>query len=316
MGPLIRLLQNHIFRTTVARVLLALTSLDLTCCVFAEKCGLVLRFGTSLIATFISRYMTLLWTGLFDGHAGVRAAQFCEKHLHRAIAKKFPRGSAVNRSGSQSFDKEIKKCLQEAFLATDKEFLALAAKQQPVWRDGTTAIAVLLVDDTLYVSNIGDCKAVLCRSDAAKSGGVAAKRLSRDHSPTMYEERMRIQKAGGFIADGRVQGIMEVSRSIGDGRFKSLGVTANPDVIKCKLQMDDKFLLLACDGVWKVFGVDEAIVFVAGALKEAQKQDFKDTHAQAQSVANQLVNESVHRGTTDNVSVILVMIGDNSGPEP
>ena len=39
----------------------------------------------------------------------------------------------------------------------------------------------------------------------------------QDHSPTVYEERMRIQKAGGVVVDGRVQGVIEVSRSIGDG---------------------------------------------------------------------------------------------------
>ncbi|KAK6009398.1 hypothetical protein OSTOST_25666 [Ostertagia ostertagi] len=44
----------------------------------------------------------------------------------------------------------------------------------------------------------------------------------------MYEERMRIQKAGGTVRDGRVNGIIEVSRSIGDGQFKTHGVTCIP----------------------------------------------------------------------------------------
>uniref|UniRef100_A0A0K0DCW5 PPM-type phosphatase domain-containing protein n=1 Tax=Angiostrongylus cantonensis TaxID=6313 RepID=A0A0K0DCW5_ANGCA len=56
--------------------------------------------------------------------------------------------------------------------------------------------------------------------------------LTVDHNPTMYEERMRIQKAGGTVKDGRVNGIIEVSRSIGDGQFKAHGVTCIPDMKK------------------------------------------------------------------------------------
>ncbi len=34
-------------------------------------------------------------------------------------------------------------------------------------------------------------------------------------------------------------GIVEVSRSIGDGRFKHCGVTAIPDIFKCQITDND-----------------------------------------------------------------------------
>ncbi len=39
--------------------------------------------------------------------------------------------------------------------------------------------------------------------------------------------------------EGRVQGIVEVSRSIGDGRFKHCGVIATPDVFRTQLTDND-----------------------------------------------------------------------------
>ena len=41
--------------------------------------------------------------------------------------------------------------------------------------------------------------------------------------------------------DGRVLGILEVSRSFGDGRFKGCGVIATPDVLRCSLTDKDKY---------------------------------------------------------------------------
>jgi hypothetical protein len=42
-------------------------------------------------------------------------------------------------------------------------------------------------------------------------------------------------KAGGFVSDGRVCGIMEVSRSIGDAALKSKGVSSVPETTRIAL---------------------------------------------------------------------------------
>ena len=42
--------------------------------------------------------------------------------------------------------------------------------------------------------------------------------------------------------DGRVLGVVEVSRSIGDGRFKRCGVIATPDVFRCQISDDDRLV--------------------------------------------------------------------------
>ena len=44
--------------------------------------------------------------------------------------------------------------------------------------------------------------------------------MSKDHKPDNEEEYERIESGGGFVHDGRVQGILAVSRAIGDWDFK------------------------------------------------------------------------------------------------
>ena len=41
-------------------------------------------------------------------------------------------------------------------------------------------------------------------------------------------------------------GIVEVSRSIGDGRFKHCGVISTPDIFKCQLTDDVLWVCVRC----------------------------------------------------------------------
>nr|XP_020030099.1 integrin-linked kinase-associated serine/threonine phosphatase 2C isoform X3 [Castor canadensis] len=197
---------------------------------------------------------------VFDGHGGIRASKFAAQNLHQNLIRKFPKGDVI------SVEKTVKRCLLDTFKHTDEEFLKQASSQKPAWKDGSTATCVLAVDNILYIANLGDSRAILCRYNE-ESQKHAALSLSKEHNPTQYEERMRIQKAGGNVRDGRVLGVLEVSRSIGDGQYKRCGVTSVPDIRRCQLTPNDRFILLACDGLFKVFTPEEAVNFILSCLE-------------------------------------------------
>lgn len=65
----------------------------------------------------------------------------------------------------------------------------------------------------LYIANAGDSRCVLARGGKAMA-------LSYDHKPENDEERRRIEKAGSTIVEGRVDGNLNLSRSLGDLKYK------------------------------------------------------------------------------------------------
>lgn len=80
---------------------------------------------------------------------------------------------------------------------------------------GCTAIVALKHGMKLYVANAGDSRAVLCRGDGS------AFALSDDHKPLQERELARIMSAGGFVTkEGRINGNLNLSRSLGDLKYK------------------------------------------------------------------------------------------------
>lgn len=70
-----------------------------------------------------------------------------------------------------------------------------------------------MVKNKIIIANVGDSRAVLCtKGDPVK--------LSEDHKPNDEKERTRIEAAGGSVANGRVNGDINLSRCIGDLSFK------------------------------------------------------------------------------------------------
>ncbi|XP_057684960.1 integrin-linked kinase-associated serine/threonine phosphatase 2C-like [Corythoichthys intestinalis] len=257
------------------------------------------------LSTLPAQISRVSYFAVFDGHGGDRASRFAAEHFHHILAKNFPQGE------NENLDKLIKKCLLDTFRQTDEDFLKKASSQKPAWKDGSTATCVLVLDNTVYVTNLGDSKAVLCRMEVDGEASEGQRRrpatlaLSRDHNPTIYEERMRIQRAGGTVREGRVMGVLEVSRSIGDGQYKRCGVISTPDLRRCQLTANDRFIILACDGLFKVFSAAEAVRFVLDVLQDSK---FTGKEEQFEAACQQLASEAVRRGCADNVTVILISI--------
>lgn len=101
----------------------------------------------------------------------------------------------------------------------------------------------------LYCANAGDARGVLCRAGKAV-------RLTYDHKGTDKQEAKRIMDAGGFVMSGRVNGVLAVTRSLGDSAMKEFVVGA-PYTTETDLSDEDEFIILACDGV---SGLSSAIV--------------------------------------------------------
>jgi serine/threonine protein phosphatase PrpC len=68
------------------------------------------------------------------------------------------------------------------------------------------------------VANAGDSRAVLAKKAGDK---YISYDMSEDHKPELPEEKRRIEKAGGFVDDNRVKGVLALSRAIGDLQYKS-----------------------------------------------------------------------------------------------
>eukprot|EP00899_Mesostigma_viride_P020090 jgi/Mesvir1/28082/Mv04673-RA.1 len=190
---------------------------------------------------------------VFDGHGGSHAAEYASEHLVNNIMHHF------ERTGG-----DMEAAVRNGFLETDAGFLDLHVSS------GASALTAIVHAGCIWVAGAGDCRAVM-------SAGGSACALSTDHRPGRPDERERIESRGGSVDNcgpgmWRVQGILGVSRAIGDAHLKDW-VIAEPEIFQRELSDDCEFLMLATDGLWDMVSNQEAVdlvrPYMCGAATES-----------------------------------------------
>lgn len=214
--------------------------------------------------------------GTYDGH-GERGELLAEFTMEELADKLYMHPDYQKRGRGQNIEKAFKEVLSEI----DNDILT-KDHLSPL-NSGSTACVVLLQGKRLWVANVGDSRAVLGSRRKSKSkrsdeddNTLEVIELTKDQNVHDKEERKRILKAGGFITIPRDNQLpariwldencsqvgLAMSRSIGDHALKHVGVIAEPVVRDYVLNKNDKFFILATDGVWEFISSAEAVEIV------------------------------------------------------
>ncbi|KAI0429949.1 phosphatase 2C-like domain-containing protein [Xylaria sp. FL1042] len=269
---------------------------------------------------------------IFDGHAGTFAADWCGKKLHLVLEDIIRRNpnAPIPELLDQTFtsvDAQLEKLplknsgctaaiavlrwedrVPSSSSATGSQAIAPAAavaskapdvpklKDSKSEDDGNT---IAIPESTharlkgtatrqrvLYTANVGDARIILCRAGKAL-------RLSYDHKGSDENEGKRIANAGGLILNNRVNGVLAVTRALGDSYMKEL-VTGHPYTTETVIQPEvDEFIIIACDGLWDVCSDQEAVDLIR------EKPD-------PVAASKLLVDHALARFSTDNLSCMII----------
>ncbi|EFN64766.1 Mitogen-activated protein kinase kinase kinase 7-interacting protein 1 [Camponotus floridanus] len=229
---------------------------------------------------------------VFDGHEGTKAANFAMQRVAAEIL--------LGQLNGKSSDEEVKEVLRQAFIAVEKGYLEsigdLLAERASLQFDlpdglnsyetyqkfpdlvnklnalncelsaGTSAVVALVYRGKLYVANVGDSRALLCKTDSNQVLRVV--QLSVDHDLRNEDELLRLSQLGldvESIRQGSHLGNQENTRCLGNylvkggyREFEELAasiaepIIAEPE-IHGSIELDDscRFLLLMSRGLYK-----------------------------------------------------------------
>eukprot|EP00340_Litonotus_pictus_P005593 CAMPEP_0170515582 /NCGR_PEP_ID=MMETSP0209-20121228/1993_1 /TAXON_ID=665100 ORGANISM="Litonotus pictus, Strain P1" /NCGR_SAMPLE_ID=MMETSP0209 /ASSEMBLY_ACC=CAM_ASM_000301 /LENGTH=289 /DNA_ID=CAMNT_0010800137 /DNA_START=161 /DNA_END=1031 /DNA_ORIENTATION=+ len=235
--------------------------------------------------------------GVFDGHGGKEVAQWIKKEVGDELVKnKNFKGGNYQKALFENFlrmdvlmqenqgKSELKEEAKKAKMEDEKLNKGQEKNNNDMIRSifdpkaqddcdvamftGCTATVCLFDDKKLYCANAGDSRIVICKNGVAYA-------MTIDHKPEMDEERTRIYKADGWVADGRVKGNLNLSRSLGDLEYKQNKqkspeeqmITAAPEITTSSLS-DVDFIFIGCDGVYDCLTNQEICDFINSRFKK------------------------------------------------
>lgn len=222
---------------------------------------------------------------IYDGHGGREVADKAATRLHQNLIEQLDTNHVSPTEA-----------LRAAYAATDK---SMREEKTP---GGATALTALIEGNKLYIANLGDARAVMIH------GNGETERLSHDRKANDPSEQQEILDRGGTISQNRVVGttdaegrvsLLAVSAALGDYDYQ--GLRKDPDIREVELNSTDRWVILACDGVWDVIQDNEVAGIIGG-------------ETDPQEVSRLLLQEAYDRHSGDNLSVIALAVGE--APKP
>lgn len=206
--------------------------------------------------------------GVFDGHGGGEVAEFVKRHFpeellkspdyiagkyDKALANTFLKMDTLLEApaGKEAILKLCKEFKAKCTSSPSKRGLEETQDEGPDMK-GCTANVLLIKNKTMYIANAGDSRAILGTKEKVIE-------LSVDHKPDNEGEKARILKAGGTVIEGRVDGNLNLSRALGDLRYKvntklkpqEQMITADPEIRIEPIKSNYDFIVMGCDGIYE-----------------------------------------------------------------
>ena len=144
---------------------------------------------------------------IFDGHCGSNASSFAARNLVSYFEEERIRISKNITSTGSSSPQTMKDVLLNTIRRLDDEIC-----KKSEWEDGSTALVALIIDESIVLANLGDCRAVVSLSaegvdigsnwkkvDAKLGDGHFYREVAETHCPSREDEKSRIISANGWV---------------------------------------------------------------------------------------------------------------------
>jgi serine/threonine protein phosphatase PrpC len=226
-----------------------------------------------------------IYMGVCDGHGyyGHEVSGYIKENLPMDL------NHLIKTKKLNVLTDDLSAVIKNAFILENKSLLR--NRQIDSDLSGSTCVSVIYTPIKLIIANIGDSRCVLGKCieidnyeekdeiiGEKKKRNIrwVAENLSRDHKPSLPEEAERILKVGGRIRpmkdeDGEFIGPLRVymkekdmpglamTRSFGDYYGSTAGVISEPEVTEYFFKPEDKFMVLASDGLFEFIESQEVI---------------------------------------------------------
>lgn len=239
----------------------------------------------------------ILYAGLFDGHGGgdISKTLINKEKIH--LSKYFC--STESPIAQKLLLGKSNKMIDQLFTRVQEKLKNYNIRSNSM--GSTAAISLIYPKKNKYaikVINLGDCRTVMCNSYNIGN------QLSLDHKPHLFSDNQRIVDMGGVLEfakgdDPRING-MSVSRSFGD--LDNKFISQKPDIFDYDIN-NDKFLIIACDGLWDVLQNQDVVDFV---LSKYNKNTTNTKTKSETNIAYKLSELAISKGSQDNITVIII----------
>ena len=213
-----------------------------------------------------------IYMGVCDGHGyyGHEVSGFIKENLPMNL------NHSLRQKNLDLIKDDLSPIIKECFVQENQNLLNNHQIDSDL--SGTTCISVIYTPIKLIIANIGDSRCVLGKYDK-NTNKFISENLSRDHKPTIPEEAERILKVGGRIRpmrdeDGEYVGPLRVymkdkempglamTRSFGDYFGSTAGTISEPEVTEHIFKEEDKFIVIASDGLFEFIESEEVVKYV------------------------------------------------------
>ena len=213
----------------------------------------------------------ILFIGVCDGHGilGHDVSKYLISHLPSNLNK------ALKKTHKYIRDKKtLYKTMKEVFIKTNNDLCKYELIDTQF--SGSTCVTIILTKNQIISGNVGDSRAVMGRNINGEWKNID---LTKDQKPDNPEEKERIMKNGGRVEsykdeDGNDFGPKRVwlknadipglamSRSFGDEVAASVGTISEPEIDCFDITENDKFIIIASDGIWEFISSQECVNIV------------------------------------------------------